>query len=322
MVRNLLATYSFLPLLAFAVGCSSNDDAADTGKEPVQGDEKFGEPFKVTMTVPDVQPGDEGTKCVRLNLGNDAPAKIGKVHNVLSKASHHLVVSSVENPDIMAEPLFECRPFRAVLDGAPFTVTQKHDDLIEMPEGVGFPIRTDQLMHLEMHYINTGDEVADVVAETELFPIKEQDDVQEASFLIIGTLGIEIPPKSVHTNPEQFVALPEAFQDVSFYAATGHTHRFGKSATLLQVDSPEATDARPVYNPESYSWEEAVLQYHTPPFKIPAGGGFKFTCSWENTTNEVITYGESALQEMCFFWTYFYPRKDAGRTLIKIPGRE
>jgi hypothetical protein len=322
MARNTLVTYSLLPLLALLAGCSSTDGGTEVGKEPVvPGDETYGEPIKVTMTIPGVAPGEEGTRCMKVHLGNEAPLKIGKVHNLLSPASHHLVVSSVEDPAATAEPLFECRPFRAVLEGAPFTVTQKHDDLITMPEGVGFPIVADQLMHLEMHYINTGEDVADVVATSELFPLKEADDIQEASFLIIGNLGINIPANSVHTNPEEFVELPAAFQDVNFYAATGHTHRYGTSTILKQVDSPEETTGRTVYNPEHYSWTEAELTYHTPPFKIPAGGGFRFTCSWENPTSQVITYGESALQEMCFFWTYFYPRQDAGRTLLKIPGR-
>ena len=323
MARNTLVTSSLLPFLACMVACSSNEGATDTGKEPVTpGDETYDAPLKVTMTIPDVPPGEEGTKCYKVHLGNTAPVKIGKVHNVLSKASHHLVVSSVEDPAETAEDNFECRPFRAVLSGAPFTVTQKHDDLITMPEGVGFPIVEDQLMHLEMHYINTGEETADVVATSELYPLKQSDDVQEASFLIIGNLGINIPPNSIHTNPEVFLPLPEAFQDVNFYAATGHTHRFGKSAVLKKVDSPDDTDGLSVYEPANYSWTEAELTYHDPVFHVPPGGGFRFTCSWENPTSVEITYGESALQEMCFFWTYFYPRKDAGRTLLKSPGRE
>ena len=44
-----------------------------------------------------------------------------------------------------------------------------------------------------------------------------------------------------------------------------------------------------------------------PPFSIPQGGGFKFTCTWTNTSSEPRAFGESADDEMCFFWAYYYP---------------
>ena len=39
------------------------------------------------------------------------------------------------------------------------------------------------------------------------------------------------------------------------------------------------------------------------------GGGFEFECSYMNTSNEEIGFGESANDEMCFFWAYYYPSK-------------
>jgi Copper type II ascorbate-dependent monooxygenase, C-terminal domain len=35
--------------------------------------------------------------------------------------------------------------------------------------------------------------------------------------------------------------------------------------------------------------------------------GVAYQCTWNNTTGQVITFGESALQEMCFMWMYYYP---------------
>jgi hypothetical protein len=275
----------------------------------------FAAPFHVSITVPNVQPSEEGTKCIKLPLGNAEAVEIGRVHNKLSPSSHHLVVSAVDDPSETEAPLYECAPFKAVLIGAPLTVTQKHDDLIDMPSGVAFPLAAGQLMHLEMHYINSGTEPADVVATSDLYPLAHAGNVQEASFLIVGNLDIQIPPNSEHHNPPAYVSLPSEFADVNFYAATGHTHRFGMEARLATA-ADETDTGTEIYNPTPYLWTEAQLKYYDPPLHVPTGGGFRFDCAWNNPTDKVVTYGESALAEMCFFWTYYYPRREGPRTLI------
>jgi hypothetical protein len=312
--RTLLSVVPFLSVIA---GCSSSDGSGTQTTPIDKGDQtaELGEPFRIAIDVPDVKPGEEGTKCLKIRLGNDGAAKIGKVHNTLAASSHHLVVSAVEDPAEEEAALVDCAPFRAVLIGAPFTVTQKHDDVITMPDGVGFPVIANQLMHLEMHYINTGTEVADVHAESELFPITHDEDVQEASFLLVGNLDITIPPNMVKENPPAFVAVPDAFAGVTFYAATGHTHRFGTEARLATASDAD-DEGSVIYDPQPFTWNEAALKYYDPPFQVPSGGGFRFSCKWENPTTETIKFGESALDEMCFFWTYYYPRREGSRTLL------
>jgi hypothetical protein len=275
----------------------------------------LGQPFTVSITVPDVPAGGEGTQCLKVRLGNPEPVKIGRVHNKLSAASHHLVVSAVEDPNEAEAPLFECAPFRAALIGAPLTVTQKHDDVIQLPEGVGFGFQANQLMHLEMHYLNTGDTTEDVVATAELFPLTSPNDVQEASFVIVGDLDIQIPPRSTHKTPSRFLAPPAAFDGVNFYAVTGHTHRFGTEVKLGTAAS-ESDPGTTIYEPEGFDWAEAAVEYFSPPFQLPPGGGFRFECSWNNPTDRVVTYGESALTEMCFFWAYYYPKREGRRVMI------
>ena len=61
-----------------------------------------------------------------------------------------------------------------------------------------------------------------------------------------------------------------------------------------------------VYAPSPFNWAEPATA--TPPeFSVPVGGGFDFQCTWHNTTTATVKFGESADQEMCFFWAYYYP---------------
>ncbi|HEX3594022.1 MAG TPA: hypothetical protein VHU80_02940 [Polyangiaceae bacterium] len=305
-----------------AAGCSSGTPEGSSKShaspaEPIEdATANLASPLSVTITIPQVAPGEENTKCLKVRLPNANAIEIGRVHNLLSEASHHLVVSAVTDPTETESDLFDCAPFRAVLIGAPLTVSQKKDDTILFPEGVAFPLEAAQLMHLEMHYINTGTDPVDVTATTNLYPLAAPGkDIQEASFLIIGTLAISLPPNSEHENPWSYVPMPDAFDGVNIYGATGHTHRFGTAARLA-ISGPNGADSNTIYDPSPYTWSEAQLKFFDQPVHVPQGGGFNFQCAWNNPTDAVITYGESALQEMCFFWTYYYPRREGTRTLI------
>jgi hypothetical protein len=310
----------FLPVALLLCHCSSSNPsdgktAPDKGVKPAEdASANLASPLTVSISIPQVAPGYEGTKCQKVRLGNSNALKIGQIRNKLSSASHHLVVSAVTDAAETESDPFDCSPFRAVLIGAPLTVTQKHDDTIPMPDGVGFPLVADQLMHLEMHFINTGTEPVDVEATSELFP-RADPDVEEASFIIIGSLDIKIPAKTAMDLPWSFVTLPEEFADVNFFGATGHTHRFG-TATRLQIAGPAGADPKTIYDPPNFTWTEAELKLFAPYEHVPAGGGFRFQCAWDNPTDSMITYGESALQEMCFFWTYYYPHVAGNRVLL------
>lgn len=305
------------------LGCSSNGTDVNHGAEkggPTDsgtGASSLGAPLKLSITVPHVPPGKEGTQCIRAHLGNDAALRVGKVHNKLSESSHHFIVSAVDDATLTDTPLFDCLPFRAALTGAPLTITQKSDDTVSLPDGVAYALPENQLMHLELHYINLTDKTEDITAETELYPIQDgTKDIQEASFLLVGDLDISIPPKSKHSTGLVYQKLPDAFANVNFYALTGHTHRFGTNVTVGTTAS-ETAPVTSLYAPKQFDWAEPEVKRFSPTVTVPSGGGFSYQCDWDNPTDSVIKYGESALTEMCFFWAYYYPKQDASRLLLK-----
>lgn len=271
--------------------------------------------------VPAVPAGTEGTKCVRVRLGNDAPIHVGKMHNILSEASHHFVVSTVEDTTLTEAPLFDCLPFRAPLTGAPLMITQKRDDTMTLPEGVAYDVAANQLMHLELHYINTTSETKDITAESEIYPLEGNvGNLQEASFLLIGDLDISIPPHSSNSTGPIFEPLPSGYDAVTFYALTGHTHRFGTNVTVGLATSA-TSEVTSLYAPKPFVWDAPEVKYLSPRAKVPTGGGFSFQCDWYNPTNQVVTFGESALDEMCFFWAYYYPKQPGARLLLTGLGK-
>jgi hypothetical protein len=320
---------ALLALSCSAVACSDDSDdsrrsdadsavreSADSGpaREPAP------RSYRVQIEVPDVPPGTEGTKCVKVRLANDSDIKVGRVHNQLFGQSHHFVVSSVTDPTAEEEGLTDCPPFRAPFTGAPLTITQKHDEEITLPDGVGYPLDAHQLMHLELHYINTTDKTVDIRAESELFPSESSGEIQEAGFMIVGSMDISIPPRSTLSTGDVYLAAPEALDGVKYYAVTGHTHRFGKSVSISTAPDHDG-DGTPIYELTNFDWSAPEVKYFDPPIQVPSGGGFRFNCGWDNPTDETIVYGESALTEMCFFWTYYYPKSPKQQVLLHKPGQ-
>jgi hypothetical protein len=292
---------------------SAGESSSDSGATP---DGSGGAPLTLEIRIEGVEPGVENTECVKVRLDNIAPIAIGRIVNEISSSSHHFVVSTVneeEAGDEAREP-FACQPFRAPLTGAPLAITQKHLDEYALPAGVGYALGVAQMMHLELHYINTTAGPVDIVAKTSLYPLAEGELEHEASVLLVGNLGVQIPPNAEHTLGPTLQEIPATYAGVSFYGLTGHTHQYGTDVRVETFDAPGATPV-PRYVLPEFKWDDPEVVRFDPPFQVPSGGGFSYTCSWKNTTNATITFGESANAEMCFFWAYYFPRKP-GRPLL------
>jgi hypothetical protein len=163
-----------------------------------------------------------------------------------------------------------------------------------------------------MHYINATKGDVTLMSSTTMTEVKSFEN--EASFFLIGDTDINIPSNSDATLGPVFLPLDAAYADAKFFAITGHEHQLGTNVQVALANSP--TDAGSmVYDVANWIWSEPATVKHNPPFTIAPGGGFRFTCTWHNpnpdTTAPPVKFGESANDEMCFFWAYYYPSKGA-----------
>jgi hypothetical protein len=312
----------------FAVGCSDSGDPADgdgagggtpsgSGSGPTGSGGSasgpgvgggVGDSYTVTFDPITVSPGQENTQCVTKRVPNDVEIKVGKIHNQLPTGSHHLIVYRTSDTEEAPEPV-NCQPFADTLDpakGAPLMVTQKHDELLELPAGVGFTLKAGQMVRLEMHYINATPDDLQIGATSTFYEMAEGTFQHEADFLFLGNPDIDIPPNAPYTVGPTFLPLPEDLSGANFFGITGHTHQWGKDVKV-NVATGEADTGTVVYDVPGWQWDEPATVIHDPPFQLPEGGGFRFTCQYQNGSNQQVGFGESANDEMCFFWAYYYP---------------
>ena len=259
-----------------------------------------------------ISPGEEDTECVVVRLGNAAAMHVGTIHDKLGDGSHHMIVYRVNDTEEQKEP-FACKPFTDTLNpakGQPLIVSQKKDDVLTLPPGVAFTLDANQMIRLELHYINPGSAPLTLEASTSFLPMADADFQNEAGFLFIGDADITLPPHAETTLGPVFFKAPADYSDVKFFAITGHEHSTGTGVTVQTATDAQST-VDDIYDVPGWLWSEPKTVQLDPPMTLPKDGGFQFTCKWNNTTDNKIGFGESALDEMCFFWAYYYPNKGA-----------
>jgi hypothetical protein len=250
-----------------------------------------------------VTPTQETTVCITMKLDNDQAVYIPRIRVDLQPGSHHLVVyrSMATSENLTPTP---CTAFQGILQGqaVPLMISEKLSDELVFPEGVALKIQPHQMIELEAHYINTGSSTLQGMGAVhfDTVPVTTQN-VIESDLAFFGTLGIVVPA-GVHSNGPLFVT---GRQGTHGFALTTHQHRLGTEFKVWFANSASDTSHTPVA--DTTDWANPPLYRLSPELDFNGSNGLAYQCTWNNTTGQVVTFGESALQEMCFLWMYYYP---------------
>jgi hypothetical protein len=304
-MRHLVLVVSICSVIACGKDTTTGDDT------PADAPPLTGDKYSLTWGPVTVTPSQESTQCIWLRLGNDTEIKVHQLHDALSPSSHHLIVYRDDMDTTEQTTPIPCQPFTGALNTSgmimPVAITQRKDDEITLPDGVAYTLAAHQMIKIEMHYINSSDADTMAQATVDFFAADPATIHDEASILFTGSPDIDIAPGAT-VSLHQFFAVP-SYLDLShthIFAITGHTHQYG-TAVSVNVAPNKTGPMTSVYSPNPFVWSEPETTNQATPFNIPVGGGLDFTCEWHNTGTNQIKFGESANDEMCFFWAYYYP---------------
>ena len=237
--------------LGFAFGCGGHttpgggSDTTDSGTMQVNADAPplSGTEYSLQWGPVNVDPGVENTQCIWLKLGNTSEIKVHQVHNILSQASHHLIVYKDDMDTTEQTTPINCQPFTGALNTtgmiAPIVITQKKDDILTLPDGVAYTLAPNQMIKIEMHYINSTDNPLMWMAQVNFFAADPSTIQNEAAILFTGSPDIGTDPKTgipagQSFTLHQFFTVP-SYLDLSkssIFAITGHEHQFGTGVTV------------------------------------------------------------------------------------------
>jgi hypothetical protein len=292
-----------MALLALA-GCSGDPEPAPT----------LAQPYSASVTIPDVPAGEEATKCAIVRLDLPAEGWVHRMRGNLGEGSHHLIAYASNAKAEQPDPAW-CIGFTGVFQGErPLFIVQQRETELSLPlddDGqVAFALEPDQLIRLEMHYINTSEAARSVTGSVTFDMVEQGTDVVRADFAFWGTSELNgggNPPSEdipAMSQADSGVVFQQALPGTKSFAATTHQHRLGTRMRLWHTNDPTALGEPVVDNSD---WSDPPLVAFNPPLEHGADMGFAYRCEWNNPDNVSVSFGEGYYDEMCFLWHYYYP---------------
>jgi hypothetical protein len=306
-----LAAWS-LCLALGGLGCTSGEPPKDELPPPPA------DALRVALGPYALNPGQETTVCVTGYLPNTFPLDVVRIET-RQLYSHHIILyrESEGVPDSPAP--VSCPPLDILSTSrAPLFIGETPTAAMDLPPGVAYRLGSRTPYRIEGHFLNASPNPQQALAEIFLTPAPSGSTMQEADMIFIsattqlnkiydgGSKG-GLPPMRDQTIDPAFWALPSDMQDSKFFALTSHQHRLGTHFTISKSADAGAAGSL-LY--ENSDWEHPLFKLYPQdaPLTFKPGEGFRWVCSYRNTTASYINFGQSAEKnEMCIIWAYYYP---------------
>lgn len=296
-VRALTSALLSAPLLVAA--CGGNTPAATA--PPVASTVAT---FEMSLRL---APGQEAFKCQFVKMPADAKFVVGGRHEYTT-GSHHLLLFKTELTAIPAglDGVRDCYEtgsganlmsyVRGVVYGA-----QEATGQTTYPSGVGLPVKAEDVLLLQTHYLNASSSPLEARVKLQLDLGKAENIRVNAGVLFFYNPFIHVPATSMAKSSMRC----RLRQGVTVLGAVSHYHKRGTSYGAY-LDAPDGTPATsPFYT--STDWEHPRPM--NTPVTVPEGARIRFECTYDNMAGTRPYYqGQSADEnEMCMFMGLYYP---------------
>ncbi|MCS6915275.1 MAG: hypothetical protein NZ890_18860 [Myxococcota bacterium] len=304
-------------LLALLASCSLSsldDESPPSGQDRTEGTIRL-EAEPITL-----QPGQEVTRCITARLPTHAPVDVVRIQ-ARQSGTHHVVFYR-EEQDVPPSPTRDCRPLDILGEGVriervPLFIGETPEAELTMPPGVAYRLRPGAAYTIEGHYMNATPAPLTTSAVILLHTAPAGAQVVEADMLFYASVSAlnkvydgrqrGLPPGVTTTiSPPGFRAPREG---IKLFALTSHQHRTGIDFVISKSrgrDDP----GQLLYRNQDWAHppllrfpDEALIT-----FDSSKGEGLRWECTYHNTNDFYLTFGQSAVRnEMCILWGYYFP---------------
>lgn len=169
---------------------------------------------------------------------------------------------------------------------------------LELPEGSGFYFGDDKYLILAMHYVWNSE--TDGASDQTGFDFNVSDEIDTPLYMVpLGVDGFAIPPGAVNYSESE--VLPASwFGDFEILTVLPHMHALGRGydMRLIHADGTETCALN-----GDYDFDNQIGYQFKEPLQIESGDLLSFECTWDNPTDETVSYGERTDEEMCIFFS-------------------
>ena len=237
--------------------------------------------------------GSEGYTCVVATVPEDM--YVNAFRPVAPVGTHHTVLTQGATQD---EGVFPCGAGtngENMLYGSGVGTEEEF-----LPPGVAVKLSAGDKLLLNLHLFNASGSVLTGVSGVEVQRIDPADVVHEARSVLAGTVSIAIPPQS-EGSATGYCTIPS---NVTIFGIGPHMHQLG---THMKVTALRDGGDSEVVHDAAYTFDDQ-RHYELSPFvELEAGDQVQVDCTYDNPTQQLVTFGDSSTAEMCFAGLFLYP---------------
>lgn len=306
-----------LAALLITVGCGKDPGVGDDGPAdaPTVSADAYTPPAGYTKLIGrswSLPPGSlDVYKCVRITVPTDmyltdiiAQAPAGTHHTVLSIASGNAAGADGEQ-ECAVGTIGRNMLYASGIGTSPFS----------FPTDVGLKVAAGTQLHLNLHLYNASDEP--MASESAIW-VKSQPTPTPmlAEMVFAGKIAF-----TLGTGPRTVTGGCKVTTGFKLFALWPHMHKLANHSKFEVIRPVGQTNETTVLWDAPYDFEDQKYYPQTPEFDVLVDDTIKVTCTYNNTTNKTVGFGDSSDNEMCFTGMYRYPSQDASLTqCTDVPG--
>ena len=265
--------------------------------------------FQLKVDKFTVQPNFEREIFVRKNVGNTTEIYVNRIKLQSRPNSHHMVlydfssnqnlpaidqIRDLRNPDNSLNLITAIQASNHIFLGGGTQANQIYD----FPEGTALLLPANFSMDLNPHYFNktnnslVGENVVNLYT-TDKAKVK----------YVVKTINLNNTTLAIFPNQRTTITKDFVFPtNVKIVSLTSHTHKFGEKYVIKIKGG--ARDGEVVY--ENLDWEHPLVINFTTPITLKKGEGLTSVVTYNNTSNQKISFGLTSDDEMNIIFGYYY----------------
>src|ERR1019366_404235 len=174
-------------------------------------------------------------------------------------------------------------------------LSQTPTETIAYPAGVGRSLKATDGLRVLVHLLNAGSTAVTARVTINLHAV-DPSQVQTLAVALFLNNAVLAVPQGMSTQSRTFT-VPS---DIKIMLAVSHMH--SRAISFSGTTSTGQT----IY--KGTSWNETVPVQYKPAMSVSAGTVITWACTYNNTTGQTLTFGESAnTNEMCILAGVAYP---------------
>ena len=278
-------------------GCSS-----ESSREPSV--------FAVRLSVPafTVPAGAEVSPCFYTSVPEEAASEIVRIESSMTPGSHHLVLFRTDEALAPDGTFGDCGSLLSFASPQEMPTwiyaAQEEEQTFETPDGVGISLPPGSHVVFSLHYVNASTDPLDVSIDLSL--VYSKQNVTAAGSFVSYAPDISVLPQSPG-SVSGHCKLPHG---AKIFLLTTHSHQFTTSARIdrwaggVNLERLLLTE----------DWEHPAVETWESPDYVTLGADeeLAYACTFQNTLDETLVDGESAVnEEMCMAIGWYFPADGA-----------